>query len=222
MLAGLKDKLMAPDVAAEAMRAYQEERNRLNRERRLSGDQDRRALEKAEKAIKEIVAAIEDGRYSRTLGDRLATLEKEQDALGERLGQAPQDLPDLHPNIAEHYRRRIERLITALASPDVTPDAGEAIRSLVERVTLAPGAKRGEMLATLHGDLGTILEWTERTGRKSKTDIPSAGMSVSVVAGECNQRYLQPLRSRIPRVSRALTDVPTCKASMEASPVPVP
>ena len=86
MLAGLKDKLMAPDVAAEAMRAYQEERNRMNRERRLSGDQDRRALEKAEKAIKEIVAAIEDGRYSRTLGDRLAALEKEQDALGERLG----------------------------------------------------------------------------------------------------------------------------------------
>ena len=183
VLAGLKDKLMAPEVAAEAMRAYQEERNRINRDRRLSGDQDRRALEKAEKAIKEIVAAIENGAFSRALGDRLNALEKERAVLRERLEQVPQDLPDLHPNIAEHYRRKIERLTETLASPEVTPDAGEAIRSLVERVTLLPGAQRGEMQATLHGDLATIVEWTERTGRKNKTDIPGSGMSVSVVAG---------------------------------------
>jgi len=183
VLAGLKDKLMAPEAAAEAMRAYQEERNRINRDRRLSGDQDRRALEKAEKAIKEIVAAIENGAYSRALGDRLNALEKERDVLRERLEQVPQDLPDLHPNIAELYRRKVERLTEALAGPDATPDAGEAIRSLVERVTLSPGARRGEMLATLHGDLATIVEWTERTGRKNKTDIPGSGMSVSVVAG---------------------------------------
>ncbi len=184
VLAGLKDKLMSPEVAAEAMRAYQEERNRINRDRRLSGDQERRALEKAEKAIKEIVAAIENGAYSRSLGDRLAALEKERDTLTERLTQAPQDLPDLHPNIAEHYRRKIERLISALANPEITPDAGEAIRSLVERVTLAPGVKRGEMLATLHGDLGTILEWTAHRGmQKNKTDTRFGGMSVSVVAG---------------------------------------
>jgi len=188
VLAGLKDKLMAPEVAAEAMRAYQEERNRINRDRRLTGDQERRALERAEKAIKEIVTAIENGAYSRTLGDRLNALEKERDVLGEHLVHEPEDLPDLHPNIAEHYRRKIERLIAALASPDVTPDAGEAIRSLVERVTLAPGEKRGEILATLHGELGTILEWTERTGRKSKTDTRGGGISVSVVAGTGNLR----------------------------------
>ncbi|WP_245332066.1 zinc ribbon domain-containing protein [Bradyrhizobium sp. NAS80.1] len=34
VLAGLKDRMMAPDVVAEAMRAYAEETNRLNRERR--------------------------------------------------------------------------------------------------------------------------------------------------------------------------------------------
>ena len=36
LLAGLKDRLMAPEVAAEAMRAYAEETNRLNRERRTA------------------------------------------------------------------------------------------------------------------------------------------------------------------------------------------
>jgi hypothetical protein len=108
---------------------------------------------------------------------------------------------DLHPNIAEHYRRRIERLIEALASPDVTPDAGEAIRSLVERVTLSPGTKRGEMHATLHGDLGTILEWTERTGRKSKTDTAQSRVSVSVVAGERNHLYRTTVVHRAGRAS---------------------
>lgn len=84
---------MAPEVAAEAIRAYQEERNRINRDRRLAGDQDRRALEKTEKAIKEIVAAIENGGYSRALGDRLGELEKDRDVPNERLAHAPQDLP---------------------------------------------------------------------------------------------------------------------------------
>ena len=37
VLAGLRDRLMAPEAAAEAMRAYAEETNRLNRERRASG-----------------------------------------------------------------------------------------------------------------------------------------------------------------------------------------
>jgi site-specific DNA recombinase len=92
-------------------------------------------------------------------------------------------LSDLHPNIAELYRRKVQRLIEALASPDIPADASEAIRGLVERVTLLPGEKRGEMRATLHGDLATIIEWTERVGRKNRTDIPGSGMSVSVVAG---------------------------------------
>ena len=39
----------------------------------------------------------------------------------------------------------------------------------------------GEMDVALHGDLGTILEWNQ--GRNKKTDPPSSGLSVSVVAG---------------------------------------
>jgi site-specific DNA recombinase len=84
-------------------------------------------------------------------------------------------------NIAEHYRRRVERLSATLAGSDDAARASEAIRGLVERVTLLPGERRGEIRATLHGDLATIVEWTER--RKNKTDTPGSGMSVSVVAG---------------------------------------
>jgi len=57
---------------------------------------------------------------------------------------------------------------------------------LIARVTLSPGDKRGEIRATLHGDLATIVDWTERGNQKHKTDIQQSGMSVSVVAGVRN------------------------------------
>ncbi len=47
------------------LRAYAEETNRLNRERRADGDADRKALADVEKKLKEIVTAIEDGGYCR-------------------------------------------------------------------------------------------------------------------------------------------------------------
>ena len=39
------------------------------------------------------------------------------------------------------------------------------------------------MDATLHGDLGTILEWTAAGAGRRETGAPSPGMPVSVVAG---------------------------------------
>jgi DNA invertase Pin-like site-specific DNA recombinase len=191
MLAGLQDRLMAPEVAAEAMRSYAEETNRLNRERRAAGEADRKALSDIEKKLKEIVAAIEDGGYTRTLMDRLRGLEAKQDELTERVSRVPADLPDIHPSVAGIYRRKVERLSEALRHPQERDEAAEAIRGLIERITLPPGPKRGQIDATLHGELGTILEWTARTGRKNKTDTPYPGVSVSVVAGARNQLELQ-------------------------------
>lgn len=31
---------------------------------------------------------------------------------------------------------------------------------LIEKIVLTPGPEWGEIVATLHGELGTILEWT--------------------------------------------------------------
>ncbi|MDP2373997.1 recombinase family protein [Reyranella sp.] len=186
MLDGLRDRLMAPEIAAEAMRAYAEETNRLNRERRSSGAADRKALADIDKKLKEIVTAIEDGGYSRPLMARLRDLEAKQDELTERLSRAPVDIPDIHPNVAGIYRRKVERLAEALQHPQERAEAADAIRGLIERITLTPGPKRGQIDATLHGDLGTILEWAAHASQKNKTDIPSSGMSASVVAGARN------------------------------------
>ncbi len=183
VLAGLKDKLMEPEAAAEAMKAYAEETNRLNRERRASGASDRAELAGIEKKIASMLDAIEEGGYVRGMSDRLRELEARQDEINERLSAAPVDIPDVHPNIAGVYRRKVERLAEALADSRDRDQAAEAIRGLIERIVLTPGAKRGELHAALHGDLGTILEWAGSGRAKGATDILRGGMSVSVVAG---------------------------------------
>ena len=183
VMAGLREKLMAPEAAAEAMQAYAEETNRLNRERRASGATDRKELADIEKKIATMLDVIEDGGYARGMMDRMRELEARQDEIAERLSAAPVDLPDIHPNIAIVYRRKVERLAEAMADPRDRDEAADAIRGLIERIVLTPGEKRGQMDAALHGDLGTILEWAGNGRGKGATDTPKSGMSVSVVAG---------------------------------------
>jgi hypothetical protein len=107
-----------------------------------------------------------------------------QDELTERLSRAPVDIPDIHPNVAGIYRRKVERLAEALQHPQEHGEAAEAIRALIERIALTPGAKRGEIAATPHGDLGTILEWAAQNATTSAAF--ASGLSVLVVAGARN------------------------------------
>ena len=183
VLAGLRERLMEPEAVAEAMRAWAVETNRLNHERRASGEIDRKELAAVEKKIATMISIIDDGGYVKGMIDRLRELEARQNELTARLAIAPVNLPDIHPNVASIYRRKVERLAEALNKPDERAEAASAIRGLIERIVLTPGANRGEMDAALHGDLGTILEWTGTGGGIRKTDTPSSGMSVSVVAG---------------------------------------
>ena len=46
----------------------------------------------------------------------------------------------------------------------------------IEKVVRTPGPERGEVFATLHGELATILEWTQQQmlGRVPKTTKPAA------------------------------------------------
>ena len=187
VLAGLRDKLMAPHVVAEAMRAYIQETNRLNHYRRANREADLLRLEKARKAIAGIVAAIEDGGYSRPLMERLKTLEGDAEGIEQALNQAPLDVPDVHPNVAELYRRKVERLTEALNDPEDRAEAASALRGVIEKIVLTPGAKRGEISAQLVGELRTILAWANDQGdprRDAAGMFPwSFGEDVSVRVG---------------------------------------
>ena len=183
VLAGLKEKLMAPEAAAEAMRAWAEETNRLNRERRASGESDRRELEAVKKKMAAMIGVIEDGGYVQGMIDRLRKLEARQHELETQLSAAPAAVPDVHPNVADIYRRKVERLAVALNNARERDEAAAAIRGLIERIVLKPGDAWAETDVKLVGDLGTILEWTGDGDRRHHADAQVPKMSVSVVAG---------------------------------------
>ena len=89
------------------MRAYHQEMNRQNHDRRAQTDADRHALPKIERAITGIMAAIEDGMYQPAMKTRMAELERQRAEIEARLREASADLPDVNPNVAELYRRKV-------------------------------------------------------------------------------------------------------------------
>jgi site-specific DNA recombinase len=74
VLAGLTDKLVSPEAVAVAVRAYAQETNRQNHERRAQAEASRRALEKIDRSIKGILGAIEDGMYQPAMKARMGEL----------------------------------------------------------------------------------------------------------------------------------------------------
>ena len=124
VLAGLKDRMMAPEMAAEAMRAYAEETNRLNRERRTSGES--LGIARIHRTLKQMLSVIEAGGHTRGMTDRMRELEAREDVLKELLAQEPADIPVIHPNTSGIYRKKVERLTEALKNPEDRNEATEA------------------------------------------------------------------------------------------------
>ncbi|MEF2074403.1 recombinase family protein, partial [Consotaella aegiceratis] len=173
VLAGLRDRLVSSEAVAEAVRAYAKEANRLNRDRRAQADADQKTLQKSERAIAGIMAAIEDGLYQPSMKARMNELEREKAEIIARMAQAPADVPDVHPNIANIYRRNVERFTEALNDPDGGREAAEALRSLIGEIVLTPGPKRGEVHAELRGELMGILAFaTEQKNSRSVRIMP--------------------------------------------------
>ncbi len=206
VLSGLKDRMMAPEIVEEAMRAYAEETNRLNRERRSSGDAWKAELVKIEKQIRGIIEAIKAGMFHESMKAEMDTLEARKTELNTLLADAPEDTPDILPSASAIYAKKVSALTEALNRKEERQEAAETLRGLIEKILLTPGPERGEIYATLHGELGTILNWTEQQaiGNTAKTTKPAAdatGLSLSVVAGACNQRYLRLVERQIPKLA---------------------
>ena len=162
-LAGIADRLVSADKIEAAVTAYAAHINRENREQRIQADADNRALAKIDKAVAGIMAAIEDGLYQPTMKARMAELERDRAEITARLAVAPQGIPDVHPGIAEIYKRKVAALTDTLKDPETRLDASSDIRSLVGKIVLHPGEKRGEVRATLHGSLIGILDFANDT-----------------------------------------------------------
>ena len=177
VLAGLTDTLVSPEAVAVAVRAYAEETNRQNHERRAQAEADRRTLEKIERGLKGIMVAIEDGMYQPAMKARMGELARQKAEIEARLAEAPADASDVHPNVAELYRAKITRLAETLADPESNGEARDDIRSLVGEVVLTPGEKRGQIHALLRGELMAILDLAEGRRRSPRPEVITTALA---------------------------------------------
>ena len=159
--------------------------NRTNAERAQQFRADRQQLDSITRKIAGIVSAIEEGNYSRALGDRLADLEKQQELLEARLSEGHSSTVRLHPRLAEVYAEKVQQLEQALNDPAIRAEAADVLRSLIDRIDLRPRGEGQGIAATLHGDLAQILALCHDPGRKQA--LRKAKASGSQVGG-CGAR----------------------------------
>ena len=106
-------------------------------------------LHTIDRKIGALVSAIENGRFSPALNDRLAALESEKANLQSELLSGPAPIVRLHPGVAAVYAAKVARLEEVLNDPAIRDEANELLRSLIERVELSPGEEGQPMQAVL-------------------------------------------------------------------------
>jgi site-specific DNA recombinase len=194
-LVGLKERLLAPALVEEFVRAYVAEVNAANRDlgaRRAGLEQQQRKLARQ---IRNLLDLFKDGHGSPAMVGELREVERKHKELGAEITATgtPEPVPALHPNLPALYRRRVEALEDALRDAATAAAAAEALRSLIDAIVVYPGARRGEVAVELRGDLAAFLHLgaaaagdaaagnAEAAGNKKAALLAEGGCSVGVL-----------------------------------------
>ena len=71
---------------------------------------------------------------------------------------APVAVPDVHPNVADIYRRQVEYPAAVPNNPSESGEAAATVRGLIAPIVPAPCVAWGKTDVKQFGDLGTILK----------------------------------------------------------------
>jgi hypothetical protein len=78
---------------------------------------------------------------------------------------------EIHPNLGELYRRKVNDLETLLQDEDTKPQATDILRSLIQRIEISAGPTRGHAEVRIFGALASILDFAlESTNAKATAD----------------------------------------------------
>ncbi len=171
----LRNRLMQPDAVAEFIAAYGQELNA--RRGTETADRSRLQSERARIARKldGLYDAVGDGLRTAGLKERLEEMEGRLAELDAALATPPPSPVRLHPNIAETYRRKVAELSAALEDADIRAPALEAIRGLIERVTVLDDPTG--ITLDLEGAITAMIDLAQPLAREVDCS------SVKVVAG---------------------------------------
>jgi len=171
---GLKKILIGRDDFLEAFAsAFFEETVRLRRERNRQRQTQQKELAKVQRSIDRCLDFIINGDGAMdTVRQKLTDLERSKANILRFMNQdTPQTKVESHPNIGQLYQRRVEQLSHLLNDDSSQQEAVTIIRSLIDRIEITPGEKRGQPQVQLVGGLAAILEFS--VTKQQKTTIPS-------------------------------------------------
>jgi hypothetical protein len=109
----------------------------------------------------------------------IKALDARRKELQAQLDTADDPAPLLHPEMAELYRQKVTTLAHALEAAETRTEAREALRGLIDAITLTP--ETGTLRIELRGNLAAMLGATVQSKRSPETGDLS--LQVSMVAG---------------------------------------
>jgi len=176
---GLRQRLLAPELVEEFVTAFHEEVNRQRREATAARVGKERELAEVTRKLDKLIEALIEGYRAPGLQQRLEELEARKAALEQELAADPPPPVRLHPNLAQVYRGKVERLHEALADPGLRDEALGILRGLIERVVIHP-AEEG-LQVEIVGEIVKMIELG--LDAKQAALAREAACSVKVVAG---------------------------------------
>ncbi len=183
ILDALKNNLMQPDLVKEFTAAFHDEINRQKHDGKAERTRIQRELNRETQRLNGMIDAIADGLRTPGTLARLQQLEKRTAELEARFNSKPAEVLILHPNLAELYRRKLERLSETLRTSTLRHETLDVLRGLIEEVRLKP-VKDGFQVELI-GDIANIIEianYSESNKKQTSLDEKTA-CSVKVVAG---------------------------------------
>ena len=156
----MRAQLTDPELIAERVNAYAEERAKLNRKGRAERVTVEKKLAEKVRSIQRWVEVSETSNEPvAAVAARLATLDRERAALAERLRllQAETNVIDLHPATLRQYRANVATLHKTLADDAMRPGHVAAIRAILDSVVVHPTDKRAPYEISTYGRLAGLL-----------------------------------------------------------------
>ncbi len=187
VLGGLRERLMAPDMIRTFVETFQEEAKQDRRSTEVGRTKAEQELAKVTREIDNLVDAIAQGMFQPSMKAKIELLEARKVELERVLSTLPRDEPViLHPGLADVFAKKVETLIGSLNDPDLKTEAGELVRSLIDRIILTPDADapNGHVIA-LQGELAGILGLCSKgvSGHANARRVGGRKGQVTMVAG---------------------------------------
>ena len=177
LLDSLQHHLMEPEYFAIFIEAFTAELNRLQSEARGERFSVEKRLSRISSKLDKIVDAVAEGANYSVFKEKLDSLDAEKVELEQHLSSMDSEPAMLlHPNMSAIYKEKVARLTDALQADKNDLTAFEAIRSLLDSVTLTPTEIGFDF--DIQGELANILALSSN-GKLSAAGLNSGGLKTT-------------------------------------------